>query len=57
MTREFNASTGSHPLHVLVSWPAVIAGAIVAVAVGAMLNLLGLALGAGARQRRGDVCR
>ena len=37
-----------HPPHVLVSWPAVIAGAVVAVAVGAMLNLLGVALGAGA---------
>lgn len=37
-----------HPLHALVSWPAVIAGAVVAVAVGAMLNLLGIALGAGA---------
>jgi len=37
-----------HPLHALVSWPAVIAGAVVAVAVGAMLNLLGVALGAGA---------
>lgn len=37
-----------HPLHTLVSWPAVIAGAVVAVAVGAMLNLLGVALGAAA---------
>lgn len=37
-----------HPLHTLISWPAVIAGAIVAVAVGAMLNLLGVALGAAA---------
>lgn len=37
-----------HPLHALISWPAVIAGAVVAVAVGAMLNLLGIALGAGA---------
>lgn len=37
-----------HPLHTLISWPAVIAGAIVAVAVGAMLNLLGVALGASA---------
>jgi hypothetical protein len=35
-----------HPLHNLISWPAVLAGAIVAVAVGAMLNLLGVALGA-----------
>ncbi|KQY85063.1 hypothetical protein [Brevundimonas sp. Root1423] len=37
-----------HPLHTLISWPAVIAGGIVAVAVGAMLNLLGVALGASA---------
>lgn len=35
-----------HPAHTLVSWPAVIAGAAVAIAVGAMLNLLGVALGA-----------
>ena len=35
-----------HPLHTLISWPAVIAGAVVAIAVGAMLNLLGVALGA-----------
>ncbi|MBX7249167.1 MAG: hypothetical protein K1X35_09025, partial [Caulobacteraceae bacterium] len=41
-------STLPHPLHSLVSWPAVIAGAAVAVATGAMLNLLGVALGAGA---------
>lgn len=38
----------AHPLHTLISWPAVIAGAVVAVAAGAMLNLLGVALGAGA---------
>ena len=37
-----------HPLHSLISWPAVIAGVVVAVAVGAMLDLLGVALGAGA---------
>jgi hypothetical protein len=35
-----------HPLHTLISWPAVLAGALVAIAVGAMLNLLGVALGA-----------
>lgn len=35
-----------HPFHTLISWPAVIAGALVAIAVGAMLNLLGVALGA-----------
>lgn len=38
----------SHPLHNLISWPAILAGAVVAVAVGAMLNLLGIALGASA---------
>ena len=37
-----------HPPHSLVSWSAVIAGALVAIAVGAMLNLLGAALGAAA---------
>ena len=37
--------THHHP-HTLISWPAVLAGAIVAAAVGAMLNLLGVALGA-----------
>lgn len=35
-----------HPTHTLVSWPAILIGAIVAAAVGAMLNLLGVALGA-----------
>lgn len=48
MTDYLDRSSHSHPLHVLVSWPAVIAGAVVAIAVGAMLNLLGVALGAGA---------
>ena len=48
MTDTFDRTPHAHPLHVLVSWPAVLAGAIVAVAVGAMLNLLGVALGAGA---------
>ena len=48
MTDYLDRTSHTHPLHVLVSWPAVIAGAIVAVAVGAMLNLLGVALGAGA---------
>jgi hypothetical protein len=38
--------THAHPPHNLISWPAVFAGAIVAVALGAMLNLLGVALGA-----------
>lgn len=35
-----------HPLHTLVSWPAVFAGVVVAIAIGAMLNTLGVALGA-----------
>lgn len=48
MTDTQPAAWEPHPLHTLVSWPAVIAGAVVAVAVGAMLNLLGVALGAGA---------
>ena len=48
MTDYLDRSSHAHPLHVLVSWPAVIAGAVVAVAVGTMLNLLGVALGAGA---------
>jgi len=38
--------THRHHPHTLISWPAVLAGAIVAAAVGAMLNLLGVALGA-----------
>ncbi|HYC96826.1 hypothetical protein [Brevundimonas sp.] len=46
MTDTTVAHTAVHPPHVLVSWPAVIAGAVVAAAVGAMLNLLGVALGA-----------
>lgn len=48
MTDAAFSDSRRHPLHTLVSWPAVIAGAIVAVAVGAMLNLLGVALGASA---------
>lgn len=46
MTDAYISDPIRHPLHTLISWPAVIAGAIVAVAVGAMLNLLGVALGA-----------
>ncbi|HEV2081272.1 MAG TPA: hypothetical protein VGR32_02350 [Brevundimonas sp.] len=48
MTDVFAHDPLRHPLHTLISWPAVIAGAVVAVAVGAMLNLLGVALGASA---------
>lgn len=35
-----------HPTHTLISWPAILIGAVVAATVGAMLNLLGVALGA-----------
>ncbi|WP_125256199.1 hypothetical protein [Brevundimonas fluminis] len=59
MTETFAHDPLRHPLHTLISWPAVIAGAVVAVAVGAMLNLLGVALGASAFNPydfdRGDV--
>lgn len=59
MTDDLDRTTPAHPLHTLLSWPAVIAGAVVAVAAGAMLNLLGIALGAGAFNpydlRGGDV--
>ena len=46
MTDIYTTDSARHPLHTLISWPAVVAGAIVAIAVGAMLNLLGVALGA-----------
>lgn len=46
MTDIYTTDSARHPLHTLISWPAVIAGSIVAIAVGAMLNLLGVALGA-----------
>lgn len=39
---------GRHYAHHLISWSSVIAGAITAIAVGFGLNLLGLAIGAGA---------
>lgn len=39
---------GRHYAHSLVDWPSIIAGAIVAVAVGFVLNVLGLAIGASA---------
>src|SRR5665213_4274854 len=47
MTEGYVVNPQSHPLHTLVSWPAVLAGAAIAVTVGFMLNLLGAALGAG----------
>jgi hypothetical protein len=40
---EFHEDVYAHPL---ISWGAVIAGVVVAVALGALLNLLGLAIGA-----------
>jgi len=46
MTDVHATSYGPHPDHALISWRAVLAGAVVAIAVGAMLNLLGVALGA-----------
>lgn len=45
---ELHPIEENHPLATLISWPAVFAGAVVAVTVGAMLNILGVALGAGA---------
>ncbi|MDP2258169.1 MAG: YrzE family protein [Caulobacter sp.] len=48
MTDTQPAALTPHPFHTLVSWPAIIAGALVAVTVGAMLNLLGVAIGAAA---------
>ncbi len=48
MTHSDPVAYDVHPLPTLISWPAVFAGAAVAVAAGAMLNLLGVALGAGA---------
>ena len=40
---EFHEDVYAHPL---ISWGAVIAGVVVAVALGALLNMLGLAIGA-----------
>lgn len=39
---------GRHYAHPLISWPTIVAGAIAAVAVGFVLNVLGLAIGASA---------
>jgi len=39
---------GRHYSHSLIDWPCIIAGAIVAIAVGFVLNVLGLAIGASA---------
>jgi hypothetical protein len=48
MTEIHSTTYEPHHAHSLVSWRAVLAGAVIAVAVGAMLNLLGVALGAAA---------
>lgn len=40
--------TGRHYAHSLIDWPSIIAGAVVAIAVGFLLNMLGLAIGASA---------
>jgi hypothetical protein len=48
MTQSYGADVDPHPTHSRIGWSSVIAGALVAIAVGAMLNLIGMALGAGA---------
>jgi hypothetical protein len=39
---------GRHYTHPLISWPTIIAGAVAAIAIGFLLNMLGLAIGASA---------
>jgi hypothetical protein len=39
---------GRHYAHPLITWPSIIAGAIAAIAIGFLLNVLGLAIGASA---------
>lgn len=39
---------GRHYAHPLIGWPSILAGAIVAIAIGFLLNVLGLAIGASA---------
>jgi len=39
---------GRHYAHPLIGWPSIIAGAVVAIAIGFLLNVLGLAIGASA---------
>lgn len=39
---------GRHYAHPLIGWPSIIAGAVVAIALGFLLNVLGLAIGASA---------
>jgi hypothetical protein len=48
MTDIYRTPVTLHQPHTLVSWNAVFAGAAIAASVGAMLNLLGMALGAAA---------
>lgn len=40
--------SGRHYAHPLVAWPSVVAGAVAAIAIGFLLNVLGLAIGASA---------
>ena len=42
------ATAGRHYAHPLIQWPTIIAGAIGAIAIGFLLNVLGLAIGASA---------
>src|SRR5262245_60657400 len=39
---------GRHYAHPLITWPSIVAGAIVAISVGFLLNVVGLAIGAAA---------
>lgn len=41
-------TTGRHYAHPLIQWPTIIAGAVAAIAIGFLLNMLGLAIGASA---------
>jgi len=41
-------TAGRHYAHPLIQWPAIIAGAVAAIAIGFLLNVLGLAIGASA---------
>lgn len=41
-------TTGRHYAHPLIQWPTIVAGAVAAIAIGFLLNVLGLAIGASA---------
>lgn len=41
-------TTGRHYAHPLIQWPTIVAGAVAAIAIGFLLNMLGLAIGASA---------